>query len=431
MVPTRVFFGACFLLCLMVIPSFGGIPKYEIVELTTPSEKGCGSIALNDRGEVLFRVHNDRNVTTHYLWTPEKGRVELANLGDGITSVIDLNDQGWMIGYRVISATDPRVDAAVRDWESQQERLKQMSQVRRISERPSSAPSETEQATSKPDIFDSTPNQRRPFPILPNRPMPTPVEPFIWKDDQLQTTEIFGNKFGVRVTNLNNRGDILGSDGQGFLIWTNQGEKIRVRTEDPNHLIRNLRNFNDAGVWVGDDARGNLVSNKEFPDPPPEIQRQEEGIRHITNRSELLVRCATIENRVQYERFFIVTEEEWIEMDYPSSLELVFYDMNDDRVAVGKAYKITLEERLRKAGVGVDWKWIETLSNELESMEDYYKFACIYHEGEFEYLEDRVVNPDGWENLSSAKAINNKGQILGEGIKNGVKTLFLLNPIGD
>ncbi|MCA9417994.1 MAG: hypothetical protein KC917_17090 [Candidatus Omnitrophica bacterium] len=102
MVPTRVFFGACFLLCLMVIPSFGGIPKYEIVELTTPSEKGCGSIALNDRGEVLFRVHNDRNVTTHYLWTPEKGRVELANLGDGITSVIDLNDQGlddWLPGH--------------------------------------------------------------------------------------------------------------------------------------------------------------------------------------------------------------------------------------------------------------------------------------------------------------------------------------------
>jgi len=259
--------------------------------------------------------------------------------------------------------------------------------------------------------------------------MPTPVEPFLWRDGRIMTTEIFGDGYGARVTSLNNRGDILGNDGQGIVIWTHQGEKIRIASEDPNRHILNVRSLNDAATWVGDDGFGNLVSNKEYPDPPEQVQGQIDDVRQITNRSELLVRCATIENLVEYERFFIVTGDEWIEMDYPGSVEPVIYDMNDDRMAVGKAYKVTLEDRLRKVGVGGEWNWVQTLSRKLETLEDHNKFAFVHREGEFHYLEDLVVDPEGWETLSAARAINNRGQILGEGLKNGIKTLFLLNPV--
>lgn len=54
--------------------------------------------------------------------------------------------------------------------------------------------------------------------------------------------------------------------------------------------------------------------------------------------------------------------------------------------------------------------------------------ACLWLDGEFYILKDLIENLDGWTRMEYAYDINDSGQIVGFGNKNGVTKAFLLNP---
>lgn len=56
------------------------------------------------------------------------------------------------------------------------------------------------------------------------------------------------------------------------------------------------------------------------------------------------------------------------------------------------------------------------------------KKAFLWSEGNFYILEDLIENLDGWIRIEYAYDINDNGQIVGIGNKNGVTKAFLLNP---
>jgi uncharacterized membrane protein len=56
--------------------------------------------------------------------------------------------------------------------------------------------------------------------------------------------------------------------------------------------------------------------------------------------------------------------------------------------------------------------------------------ALVYTEDQMYSLMDQVsIGQEGWTNLTTAKGINNSGQIVGHGIYNGKKTAFVASPI--
>lgn len=261
----------------------------------------------------------------------------------------------------------------------------------------------------------------------------TPVEAFLW-DRENGLTSLDGLPDGCpHIAGINNGGEVAGwvSMQNGAyhgipFVRTSKGELVFPGVVDGLQCL--VFGIDDEGCLVGDRARSLQEPRTAFVWSAKEGYRDLESMEEYTHGS---ARGMSEGGRVFGSCFkrdiFTSRAVVWAGSGEAIDLGSLGKARNEPRgvnnrgQVVGLAgKKLTVPEKWRsaKAALGIgDYPWAEC--------------AVLWEDGEIHDLNDLIPPDSGWDRLGPAWDINDKGQIVGAGEKNGDLHAFLLSPLSE
>jgi len=205
-------------------------------------------------------------------------------------------------------------------------------------------------------------------------------------------------------------------DSLGAVIASEQTLGRRMSIED----------LNNSGHWVGMASGEALLFDGRQTVP---IGRPEgtERVRPITmnDRGQVLVNSSAGGTSPGIRSSIWSPSGGRSELERPWNMVVDARRVNDSGLVVGSGARHNLGTWLEIWGI--KWDWAYALADRLGR--ERRRVALLWKGGKLYDLNDLIPKDSGWENLSSARDINDRGQIVGEGMKGGEAHAFLLTPV--
>ncbi len=391
--------------------AFGALPRYEIIDLGTLGGSSSYPSDINDAGQVVgtSRTAEGTNGRVHgFLWNEVDGMIDMTELldesseWDYIESAIAINNNG-QVGCRIhITDVD---EPPVRGrklllqnyylWDSEtglSENIASWSIGPGIMGEPIRAMNDSAEIVG---ISSSG------YPVsMVSIPLPISYRACLWDSANGITDLGTLGEGSSNAFNINEAGEVVGASSTGFVYENGRDEVHAFLWDRINGMI-------DLGTLVDRNSSAWAVNNFQMVVGDSAVEVPDES------------RSTTINHA------FVWTHEEGMidihDSSYPSSIAL---DINDSGQVVGIVSNSTFSNPLNgsiffKSGIlcgpsGCPPYSSAFLWDRINGMID---------------LNDILGEDSGWDYLRSAKAINNKGQIIGLGSINGQRHGFLLNPV--
>jgi probable HAF family extracellular repeat protein len=366
---------------------FGALPEYEIIDLGTLGGPSSYPSGINDAGQVVGNSRTADGLGRGFLWDDVNG---MSELGSNVQSAIAINNNGQIVGSPPLTGSFVTTYFI---WDSETGFVELTAFERHVVIFP---------ATTARAINDSVQVVGTTF----IRGLSEPPGIFLNLDyhaslwDSINGITDLGTLGGRDsfAYNINESGIVVGASTTGILykkahafLW----DSINGMTD-----LGTLRN-NDSSAWAinnFDKVVGTSVINE-----PDENER---AINHA---------------------FVWTSKEGMIDIHDSSYLSSIAVEINDADQVVGIISTNMHIDHLRGiigfgGIIGSPWEPAQNQSS---------AFLWDKRYGMVD-LNDLLDEDSGWDHLSSAKGINNKGQIVGYGVTNdGERHGFLMTPIQD
>lgn len=257
--------------------------------------------------------------------------------------------------------------------------------------------------------------------------------PFMWTATWNETKGFFGlfedHSEKMVFTRINNRGALVGGPHIGEQTFL----RCATGTIDWSSKYSDLwsiRDLNDMGEWIGFSTDFTPMTNS--PRLKGMIEKHtgtDTQYSRLNNNGDLLYRCSDLKYPKKQRVGILTNQGEAIELESPMGLDLQPIAFNCSRITVGWATPLNFSDRLKVREIGIERDWFWTLVSNFDR--DYDSFAAAWIDGELQDLNQCIPKDAGWENLDSLADINEHGQIVGRGTKDGKDHAFLLNPVED
>ena len=374
------------------MPGSAATPSYHITDLgTLPGESSCEALALNDRGQVVC-VCSTGGLGKAFLW--QKGRMTPLPLLNGFSTLSlwprAISNQGQIVGTAFGSNLDTRRaflfdKGVIQDLGTPQGEYSEATGINDKGQVVGKSYSETVDDKGRHQISRSY--------------------TFLWsKEAGFQRISSRPDDFGENVSGINNAGQVVGAS---MTIGIAQEKAKRAALPPDKQPYHGDLLPSGAFLW-----QNGQTTSLSVP------QAWSSGAVAINQRGDILEAIAT----------------------YPQTTELLTFsqaELDTIQYAIRHSHHTVLWKSGQAEDLGEMGSEPEVTVAALNNADNIVGFvrladnsgfrAFLWRDGKRFMLTDLIPPADGWT-LEEAKAINNHGQIIGQGRHNGQQHAFLLTP---